>query len=80
MILVSGDSDLVPAVRMIRDRFPSIEVTVYVPSNHPVRSHAVELRTSANKSRNLPLNLLSKAQFAATVTDAAGSFTKPPAW
>ncbi len=63
IVLVSGDSDLVPAIRMVRARFPSIKTTVYVPAQAPQRAHAVELRTAAHASRELPLNLLSKAQF-----------------
>jgi hypothetical protein len=46
-ILVSGDSDLVPAIRMIRSRFPKKQTMVYVPANDPVRSYVVELWTSA---------------------------------
>ena len=61
-VLVSGDSDLVPAVRMIRHRFPEKRVIVYVPAIVPQRGQAVELRTAANDNRTLPLNLLRHAQ------------------
>lgn len=32
LILISGDSDLVPAAAVVRERFPEKKVTVYVPS------------------------------------------------
>ena len=78
-VLVSGDSDLVPAVRMIRHRFPTKQITVYVPAQHPARSHAVELRSSAHVNRNLPLNLLKHCQFANPLADLAGGFLQKPA-
>jgi hypothetical protein len=80
-ILVSGDSDLVPAVNMVRTRFANKQVTVYVPSRNPVRGAAVELRAAANKDRDLPLNLLKLAQLPASIPDGAGGFIiKPASW
>jgi hypothetical protein len=32
IVLVSADSDLQPSVQWIRNRFPKIKVTVYIPS------------------------------------------------
>ena len=80
-VLVSGDSDLVPAVRMIRNRFPEKQITVYVPSQNPVRSYAVELRSAANKSRDLPTNLLGRSQFDSQLPSGSGGFiVKPESW
>src|SRR5262249_33956415 len=80
-ILVSGDSDLVPAVNMVRTRFPHKQVTVYVPSRNPLRGAAVELRAAGTKHRDFPLNLLAKAQFPNSVSDGAGGqITKPSSW
>jgi hypothetical protein len=80
-IVVSGDSDLVPAVGLLKARFPKKRVTVYVPSRNPKRGAAVELRSSADKSRTLPLNLLPLAQFPAAIPDGAGgTITKPATW
>ena len=71
----------VPAIRMIRDRFPSIKTTVYVPAQAPQRGYAVELRTAAHKHRVLPLNLLKLAQFPTQVADGSGgAIEKPAAW
>jgi len=81
LIVVSGDSDLVPAVNMVKTRFPTKEVTVYVPSRSPVRGAAVELRAAADKDRDLPLNLLKLAQLPASMPDGSGGFiAKPATW
>jgi len=81
LIVVSGDSDLVPAVNMVKIRFPLKQVTVYVPSRNPVRGAAVELRAAADKDRDLPLNLLKRAQLPASISDGAGGYiTKPATW
>jgi uncharacterized LabA/DUF88 family protein len=80
-ILLSGDSDLVPALNMVRLRFPEKKITVYVPSRSPVRGAAVEIRTAAHVNRTLPLNLLPKSQFPDRVPDGSGGFiTRPATW
>src|SRR5262249_9137911 len=81
LVLVSGDSDLVPAVHMVKGCNPPERSIVSVPARSPVRGAAVELRSAADKNRLLPLQLLPKAQFAAQVPDGTGGFlTKPPSW
>jgi len=82
LVLVSGDSDLVPAVRMVRQRFPEKRVIVYVPSGgDPERAAAVELRSAATDSRNLPNNLLPVSQFPAEISDGFGGvIRKPQGW
>ena len=80
-VIFSGDSDLVPAVNMVRLRFPKNKIIVYVPTQNPVRGAAVELRTSAHVDRSLPLLLLSKSQFPNTIPDGAGgTLTRPASW
>lgn len=78
LVVFSGDSDLVPAVNMVRRRFPNKKITVYVPSQHPVRGAAVELRTSAHAHRTLPALLLSRSQFPDQIPDGAGGFLRRP--
>ncbi len=81
MILVSGDSDLVPAVNHVKKLFPSKEIIVYVPARDQVRGAAVELRSAADKDRRLPLQLLQRSQFPASFADSSGqTITKPPHW
>lgn len=80
-ILVSGDSDLVPVIQMIRTRLTSKRIFVYVPAQVPQRASAVELRNAAHKHKTLPLNLLALAQFPTTLQDGAGgTITKPATW
>jgi hypothetical protein len=80
-IIISGDSDLVPAVNMVRQRFAQKKIIVYVPSRNPTRGAAVELRTSAHKNKFLPLILLSKSQFANQIPDGSGgTLTRPASW
>jgi len=80
-ILVSGDSDLVPGIALVRSRFANMKTTVYVPSTDPIRGAAVELRASAHHNRNLPLALLAPSQFPNRFPDGAGGFlNRPAAW
>ena len=78
-VLVSGDSDLVPAIQMVRQRFPEIRTTVYVPARTRDRGAAVELRTAAHRNRTLPLDLLPKTQLPPRVPDGSGGFVEKPA-
>lgn len=80
-VIVSGDSDLVPAIRMVRQRFPDIKTTVYIPARTRQRAAASELRQAAHRSRQVPLQLLPVAQLPARVPDGAGGFIeKPTEW
>ncbi|MEX2119778.1 MAG: NYN domain-containing protein [Pirellulales bacterium] len=81
MIVVSGDSDLVPALNIVRARFPKIELIVYVPALNPTRGAAVELRAAADRNRILPLALLPLSQFPVAIPDGSGGvIKKPPGW
>jgi 6-hydroxy-3-succinoylpyridine 3-monooxygenase len=81
LVLISGDSDLVPAVAVIRERFPEKRVTVYIPCRNPTRGAAVELRAVATRHRDLPLLLLERSQFPDSFPDGAGgTLTRPAAW
>lgn len=81
MILVSGDSDLVPGVNRVKLRYPNIQVHVYVPTRNATRGAAVELRSTADRNRNLPLDLLRVCQFSQQVPDGAGGMiSKPGTW
>jgi hypothetical protein len=81
VVLISGDSDLVPGIATVRTRFPSKKITVYVPSRNPLRGAAVELRAAAHRARELPLILLGRCQFPDSVSDGVGGvITRPAAW
>lgn len=81
IVLVSGDSDLAPALLMVKTRFPTIERIVYVPATNEIRGAAVELRSVADKDKTLPLALLKKCQFSQHVSDGSGGvISKPDTW
>lgn len=78
-ILVSGDSDLVPAVNHVKQCFPNMEIVVYVPAREGTRGAAVELRSAADRDRLLPLQILPHAQFSSRLPDGCGGFIEKPA-
>jgi 6-hydroxy-3-succinoylpyridine 3-monooxygenase len=79
-ILVSGDSDLVPAVERVRGM--GKEVVVYVPARRDdLRGAAVELRAAADRAKTLPLNLLRLSHLPDPVPDGLGGvIDKPNNW
>jgi len=81
LVVISGDSDLVPAVKAVKLVDPNKKVIVYVPANNKVRGAANELRNSSDRHKTLPYNLLSKAQFPDQLTDSKGRIIrKPKSW
>lgn len=81
LIIISGDSDLVPSVAMIKHRYPDIETIVYVPARDKTRGAATELRSVADKSRTLPQDLIARSQFPGKLPDGQGGWiTKPAGW
>ncbi|MBI2823922.1 MAG: NYN domain-containing protein [Planctomycetia bacterium] len=81
IVLVSGDSDLVPALRAVKLRFPAKKLIVYVPARNQVRGAATELRAAADQDRTFPMNLIPLSLFAASIPDGAGgTITKPATW
>lgn len=79
IVLVSGDSDLVPAIAMTKAHCPHKEVIVYVPAINASRGAAVELRAIADKDKLLPLQILKASQFPAEVMSSSGLVIKKPA-
>jgi 6-hydroxy-3-succinoylpyridine 3-monooxygenase len=80
-VLVSGDSDLVPAVELPKSHCPEKRVIVYVPSRDPNRGAATELRHAADKNRTFPQVLLRVSQFPAQLPDGRGGvICKPTSW
>ena len=79
LVLVSGDSDLVPAIAMVKDHYPEKTIVVYVPARNAIRGAAVELRNIADKHKTLPQQILHAAQFPAEVMGSSGIVIKKPA-
>lgn len=78
-VIVSGDSDLVPAVKKLKLRYPSKQVVVYVPARDKTRGAATELRGSADKHKTLPKVLLQRSQFPDEIELPGGTLIKKPA-
>lgn len=80
-IVVSGDSDLVPPILRIKERFPNKKVVVYVPARDAARGAATEIRTAADRDALLPIGLLKKCLLPTRLPDGAGGFIeKPEEW
>lgn len=82
IVLVSGDSDLAPALQKVRARFPHIRITVYIPAAYnPIRGKAPELRALADKDRNFDGGLCAHAQLPNQIQKSDGTIiTKPATW
>ncbi len=78
-VIISGDSDLVPALERTKALAPDKKILVYVPSRHPARGAAVELRSAADKHPTFPLALLKVSQFPREFSDGRGGIIRKPA-
>jgi uncharacterized LabA/DUF88 family protein len=79
LVLVTADSDLVPALNLVRTRFQDKRTIVYVPSRNEERGAAIELRNAAHRDKTLPLGPLRHSQFPAEITTQYGDVLKKPA-
>lgn len=75
-ILVSNDSDLVEPVRIVRSE---LKLPVGILNPFP-RSASYDLRKTATFVKPIRKGVLSACQFPSTLTDASGTFHKPPTW
>src|SRR5205823_5528609 len=74
-VVVSNDSDLCTPVALVRTRL-GLPVIVYNPGEH----HSADLQRDATVMRKLRRGPMIGSQFPPTLTDARGTFTKPPGW
>ena len=80
-IIVSGDSDLLPALRLVRERFPKKEIVVYIPAQRETsRAVAIEMRRIAHKHRTMPREPLRRAQLPPIIRTPDGDIEKPEEW
>jgi hypothetical protein len=83
VVIVSGDSDLEPAVDWVRKNHPAIKITVYVPSlptQTPQRRNDFYLRIGVT-CRPLPLVEIPRHQFSPVITFPNGTtLQRPPDW
>ena len=74
-VVVSNDSDLVLPIRFVVKELGK-PVGLLNPQKHP----SVELTKYATFVRHIRATVLTKSQFPPTLTDRAGSFSKPASW
>jgi hypothetical protein len=74
-LVISNDSDLLEPIRIVRHEFG---LPVGIASPHPQPSQV--LQKQATFVRSIRTGTLRTCQFPATLTDAVGTFTKPPTW
>ena len=79
-VVVSGDSDLVPALHQVKMRFPEKKVIVYIPARDQTRGAAVEMRSAGDRSRTLPMDLMPKCQLPPSINTGSIVIEKPPSW
>lgn len=82
-VLITGDSDLVPAVSLVRRRFPEKRVTVYTPTRDTAVKgrRADELTQAAGDGRPLPLVILPRCYFPDEVQGSGTVvYKKPKSW
>jgi uncharacterized LabA/DUF88 family protein len=73
-VIISDDSDLVEAVRIVRYRLGK-HVTVLSPSGK-----SYEMRQAANRWRQIKTTVLAQSKFPPMIRDAQGEFRKPARW
>jgi len=74
-VIISGDTDLLTPIHAVRDR---LNLRVGVLNPHPRRSR--ELSQVADFYKPIEPTHLPLCQFPPSLTDATGTFTKPPSW
>ncbi|HBS28590.1 MAG TPA: hypothetical protein DEB06_03865 [Phycisphaerales bacterium] len=81
MVLVSADSDLMPAVNLVKTRFPSMRIAAYIPGPTERFRNAIELRAGCHQARTVPSNLLRNFQLPPRVALPGGAVAiKPQSW
>lgn len=74
-VLVTGDSDLLDAVKIVVNEV-GIPITVVNPQKRVSR----ELKAASTHYRHIHKSELAATQFPTQIVDAKGSFSKPPRW
>jgi uncharacterized LabA/DUF88 family protein len=74
-VIVSNDSDLLGTIQMVRDQLGK-KVGALNPQKNPSRA----MLPYMDFYKPIRAGVLQAAQFADTLTDSHGTFTKPPAW
>ena len=79
LVLVSADSDLLPALAMFRERFPLKQIVVYIPGPRSRYDNALELRAIADSARVLPANMIPHCLLPNEIQAPGGQVIRKPA-
>lgn len=76
--IVSGDSDLIPCIKAVKEIFPTKKVNVVIPPGR----HTQALKDESDFYMRIRVIHLAKSQFPDPITDEQGQpiLHKPPAW
>jgi uncharacterized LabA/DUF88 family protein len=82
-VLISGDSDLVPAIELVTKRMSNAKINVYIPvpankAGARERSYKKELRSVSTSVRALPMQLLPRSLFPNPITVPGGATVNMP--
>ena len=75
-VIISADSDLLPAVAMVHSTFPEKEIGIMFP----IGSNSFELRQHADFCPKMPQKLLRKCQFPDTIKIGKMGIHRPANW
>ena len=75
-LLLTGDSDLTPALKMIREHLPNKESHIIIPIN----GRAWSLKNIADSSSKIKMKHLKSSLFPDTINLNPGAITKPDKW
>lgn len=75
-IVVTGDSDICPSIKIVKATFPAKHVKVLIP---PARK-AEEIRKVSDSHHEITEDCLKRNQFPGILTDTRGMFYVPPGW
>lgn len=80
IVLISGDSDLIPAIKMVKDI--GKKIVVYIPVEDDSKfNDKDEMISASGNGKNLPVSSFSKCQFNATIPSKSGEpIEKHPSW
>ena len=77
-LVVTNDSDLLPPIQIVRNEI-HLPIIVVAPTINN-RRVAIDLKNAATSVREVRANALAASQFAWSLTDKTGTFTKPKEW
>ena len=76
-LIISGDTDLLPAVKVVRSTFPGKQIGVVIP----IGRASEDFKNQADFHYRMREHHLSKSRFPSTITLAdSTTLTSPPAW